>query len=102
MTDSHLCIVMEYCAGGNLLRYIQRRGGEISEACTRWLFQQLVMAMDYCHKMGLSNRDIKLENLLLSDDGEFPILKICDFGFSKVVSAGCRLIQFLSRMKTDQ
>jgi serine/threonine-protein kinase SRK2 len=31
----------------------------------RPLFQQLILAVDYCHKKGVANRDIKLENLLL-------------------------------------
>ncbi len=31
---------------------------------------------------GVANRDIKLENTLL-DDSERPLLKICDFGYSK-------------------
>ncbi len=38
---------------------------------------------------GVANRDLKLENLLLSQDcsdGRRPLLKICDFGFSKVQS----------------
>jgi len=31
----------------------------------RWFFQQLIIGLDYCHKMGIFNRDIKLENTLL-------------------------------------
>ena len=36
---------------------------------------------------GVANRDLKLENLLLDRDcrdGTRPLLKICDFGYSKV------------------
>ena len=36
---------------------------------------------------GVANRDLKLENLLLDrdgSDGTRPLLKICDFGYSKV------------------
>lgn len=33
-------------------------------------------------QMGVVNRDIKLENTLL-DGGRRPLLKICDFGYSK-------------------
>ena len=32
--------------------------------------------------MGIINRDIKLENTLL-DNSRRPLLKICDFGYSK-------------------
>ena len=38
---------------------------------------------------GIANRDLKLENLLLDRDGHDgtrPLLKICDFGYSKVSS----------------
>ncbi len=33
--------------------------------------------------MGIANRDIKLENTLLMDETERPLLKLCDFGYSK-------------------
>ena len=33
--------------------------------------------------MGIANRDIKLENTLLMDLSERPVLKLCDFGYSK-------------------
>lgn len=32
--------------------------------------------------MGVANRDIKLENILLKAHDSRPILKICDFGYS--------------------
>ena len=34
-------------------------------------------------QMGIANRDIKLENTLLMDDSPHPLLKLCDFGYSK-------------------
>ena len=33
-------------------------------------------------QMGIANRDIKLENTLLMDLTETPVLKLCDFGYS--------------------
>ena len=35
--------------------------------------------------MGVANRDIKLENMLLGGDKKKPIIKLTDFGFSKSV-----------------
>ena len=34
-------------------------------------------------QMGIANRDIKLENTLVMDESEQPLLKLCDFGYSK-------------------
>ena len=48
----------------------------------RWFFQQLIVGLDYCHKMGVVNRDIKLENTLL-DGSPKPLVKITDFGYCK-------------------
>ena len=36
-----------------------------------------------CAVQGVANRDIKLENTLL-DSTTRPLIKICDFGYSKV------------------
>eukprot|EP00887_Chlorella_sp_A99_P001753 scaffold19.g1753.t1 len=77
----HLGIVMEYAAGGDLFSHVAAAGG-LSEDRARWFFQQFVLAVAYMHSRGVANRDIKLENTLL-DDSPVPLLKICDFGYSK-------------------
>ncbi|KAK9795493.1 hypothetical protein WJX73_006956 [Symbiochloris irregularis] len=88
LTKSHLAIVMEYARGGDLFNYTMRHGphGRLIEQQARWIFQQLIIGLDYCHRRGVANRDLKLENLLLDHDGKDgirPLLKICDFGYSK-------------------
>ena len=67
--------------GGDLFQYVKRRGG-LRENEARWFFQQLIIGMDYSHRKGVVNRDIKLENTLL-DGSKRPLVKICDFGYSK-------------------
>lgn len=104
-----------------LCRLVNDRHG-LHEDDARWLFQQLMLAVDYMHRlasrccchllvysdlslsvqgqqlslrsnavgltlpnlcrMGVVNRDIKLENILLKAYETHPILKICDFGYS--------------------
>ena len=56
--------MMEYADGGDMYRYIQQRG-RLSEDDARWFFQQIIIGLDYCHRRGVVNRDLKLENLLL-------------------------------------
>ena len=55
--------------------------GKLSETEARRLMQQIVVAVDYCHQMGVVNRDIKLENALL--DKSKSLVKLTDFGFAK-------------------
>ena len=47
------------------------------------MFQQLLLAVDYCHRLGVAHRDIKLDNILLSGSKKPTIIKVSDFGFSK-------------------
>ncbi|KAK1858295.1 hypothetical protein I4F81_000904 [Pyropia yezoensis] len=72
-------MVMELVRGGELYWALQRE--ELAEATARRYFQQLVDAVDYCHRRGVYHRDLKPENLLLGEDGT---LKITDFGLSAI------------------
>ncbi|XP_038998388.1 serine/threonine-protein kinase SAPK1-like [Hibiscus syriacus] len=81
LTPTHLAIVMEYAAGGELFERICN-AGRFSEDEARFFFQQLVSGVSYCHAMQICHRDLKLENTLL-DGSPTPRLKICDFGYSK-------------------
>ncbi|XP_057807149.1 serine/threonine-protein kinase SAPK2-like [Salvia miltiorrhiza] len=81
LTPTHLAIVMEYAAGGELFDRICN-AGRFSEDEARFFFQQLISGVSYCHSMQICHRDLKLENTLL-DGSPAPRLKICDFGYSK-------------------
>ena len=50
MTREYLAIAMEFAAGGDMFQYVKQRGG-LEEVEARWFFQQLIIGMDYCHKM---------------------------------------------------
>ncbi len=50
LTRTHLVLAMEYAAGGDLFRYVSARRG-LPEDEARWFFQQLIVAVDYCHRM---------------------------------------------------
>lgn len=81
LTPTHLAIVMEYAAGGELFERICN-AGRFSEDEARFFFQQLISGVCYCHSMQICHRDLKLENTLL-DGSTAPRVKICDFGYSK-------------------
>ena len=81
LTSTHLGIALDLAGGGDLFALVARCRG-LPEADARWYFQQLTLALDYCHAKGVANRDVKLENTLLADVHR-PLVKLADFGYSK-------------------
>ena len=77
-TKDRICIVMEYCSGGDLNRFCRERGA-VSEDEARDMFVQVAQGVAYLHKHGISHRDLSLGNILLTADGK---CKICDFGLA--------------------
>ena len=82
-TPIDIIMVIEY-AGGELFDYIVQRG-KMSEEEARRFFQQIICALDYCHRHKIVHRDLKPENLLLD---EFLNVKIADFGLSNIMTDG--------------
>lgn len=83
VTPRSLCIVLDYATAGELFQYVKRLG-RLSEDHARYFFQQLVSGVSFCHDKGISHRDLKLENALIHVSHDTPpVLKVCDFGFSK-------------------
>ena len=53
------------------------------ERRVRPLFQQMILALAFCHAKGVSNRNITLESLLLAspqNGSRLPLVKLWDFG----------------------
>lgn len=50
-TPEFICIVMEIARGGDLLRYtLKHYPVAAQEEQARWIFQQLIIGLDYCHR----------------------------------------------------
>lgn len=60
-------VVMELVPGGELFDYVTAHG-YLEEDRARRLFQQLIDAVEYCHRLGVYHRDLKPENILLGAD----------------------------------
>lgn len=71
--------VMEYCPQGEIFTLVQKQYLTLDDNLC--LFKQLIRGVAYLHAHGIAHRDIKLENLLMTDEGH---LKITDFGVSEV------------------
>ncbi|KAJ3296960.1 Protein kinase [Borealophlyctis nickersoniae] len=82
-TPTDIIMVMEY-AGGELFNYIVDRG-RMTEDDARRFFQQIICAVEYCHRHKIVHRDLKPENVLLD---EYNHVKIADFGLSNIMTDG--------------
>lgn len=81
-------LIMEYVPGGELFDYLVKRGRlPVSEALH--YFQQIIFAVDYCHRFNICHRDLKPENLLLDKDKN---IKVADFGMA-AWEAGERMLE---------
>ncbi len=83
-TQKHILFVIGLSDGGDLLSYVRKRR-QLKEDVAKSVFKQLIEGLRYCHSKNILHRDIKLDNILLSTEGE---IKICDFGVSKIIKKG--------------
>jgi serine/threonine protein kinase len=75
---------MEYACGGELFNYIVNKR-RLEETEASFFFVQIITGLEYIHKNNIVHRDMKPENLLLT---EGKILKIIDFGLSNSYRTG--------------
>ncbi|XP_035501498.2 serine/threonine-protein kinase 35 [Scophthalmus maximus] len=78
----YLWFVMEFCEGGDLNQYILSRRPD--PQTNRSFMRQLTSAVAFLHKNNIVHRDLKPDNILISQKSGLPVLKVADFGLSKV------------------
>ncbi|XP_077578039.1 serine/threonine-protein kinase 35 [Stigmatopora nigra] len=78
----YLWFVMEFCEGGDLNQYILSRRPD--PQTNRSFMRQLTSAVAFLHSNNIVHRDLKPDNILISQKSGAPILKVADFGLSKV------------------
>ena len=76
--SENLYLVLEYVPGGDLMTAMMR-AGVFPEATARFFAGEIVLALNSIHRMNVIHRDLKMENILIREDGH---IKLTDFGLS--------------------
>ena len=73
---------MPFIKGGELYKIFKSKK-RLSEEVVRFYAAQICMAVGYLHSKSVIHRDLKLENILVGEDG---YLKIIDYGLAKLLN----------------
>lgn len=87
-TISSINIVLEYCPGGNLFTYFERRKFYFPEEKVVEFIHKISTAVFCMHSLGIIHRDLKLSNIVMTDSSDNADIRILDFGLSKILGPG--------------
>uniref|UniRef100_A0A671Y927 protein kinase C n=1 Tax=Sparus aurata TaxID=8175 RepID=A0A671Y927_SPAAU len=77
-TADHVCFVMAYSPGGDLMTHIHTN--IFNEKQARFYSSCVLLGLEFLHQNKIVYRDLKLDNLLMDADG---FVRIADFGLCK-------------------
>jgi serine/threonine protein kinase len=85
-SEENMFLVLGLCGGGSLANVVRLYPDQrMPERTARFYLRQILEALAFCHEKGICHRDVRLDNILLDNAG---MVKITDFGHSKMFSAG--------------
>ena len=81
----YIYIIMEYCPGGDLFTYLEKRKFQLPEVRAAIIMNKMCEAVFYFQSyFGVIHRDLKPENVLMTSSGDDGDIRILDFGLSKI------------------
>ena len=86
--EKYIYIIMEYCPGGDLFSYIEKRDFKIKEERAAEIVHKLCTAVYFLHQYGIVHRDLKPENILMMDQTDNADIRLVDFGLGKMLGPG--------------
>ncbi|CAL1526109.1 unnamed protein product, partial [Lymnaea stagnalis] len=87
--SNYIYLIMEYCNGGDLSRFIRSKRA-LPEHIVKRFLQQIASAMKFLWDKNVAHMDLKPQNILLTSTAS-PQIKLADFGFAKHLFDGDRL-----------
>jgi len=94
-----IAFAMEYIEGHDL-GYVVRSRGSLPVVLACFSIHQVALALGHAHEQGQVHRDVKPDNLMLSEAGGRPNIKVLNFGLAKVF-VECQMLDFRSRVGSD-
>ncbi|XP_016400144.1 serine/threonine-protein kinase D1-like isoform X2 [Sinocyclocheilus rhinocerous] len=84
-TPERVFVVMEKLHGDMLEMILSSEKGRLPERITKFLVMQILIALRHLHFKNIVHCDLKPENVLLASADSFPQVKLCDFGFARII-----------------
>ena len=88
----YIFIVMEYIEGGTLGQYIKKHNFNFTEHQAANIIYQIAQGVKYLHSYGIVHRDLKPDNIMITQPNDLGVLKIMDFGLSKILSSQEKMV----------
>ena len=84
----NIFIVMELIEGKDLFEYLNDRSFKLPEIRIKQITYGLAKGISFLQDYGIMHRDIKLQNIMMTDNSDKAQPKLVDFGFSKIIGPG--------------
>ncbi|XP_039604034.1 serine/threonine-protein kinase D3 [Polypterus senegalus] len=84
-TPERVFVVMEKLHGDMLEMILSSEKSRLPERITKFLVTQILVALRHLHFKNIVHCDLKPENVLLASAEPFPQVKLCDFGFARII-----------------
>ncbi|KAI7816015.1 kinase-like domain-containing protein [Gamsiella multidivaricata] len=87
LDDLYAYIITDYAAGGSLTKAIPR----LDWSNKRRIVAEVARGLGYLHSMGIIHKDIKGDNILLTEHDE---VRLCDFGLASVINSAVSVSKY--------